>query len=138
MKILDSAVSGEFKNIANQTRKRIFLNPNILNRVDFDEDLKDEKRTVPVYYSYPFTEIDTIIIKIPVASDIEAAPEKLTIDNNFARYKIDYTFSDKTLTYIRHYEIKNRLIPVEDYPAYVDLMLSIEKNDRRKFVFVKY
>ena len=132
------SISGEFKNFINQTKKRIFLNPNILNRVDFSEDLKDEEREFPVYYSYPFIMSDTVVITIPHAIDIESAPQSVDIDNSFARYKITYEFSDKKLTYVRHFEIKNRLIPVESYQSYVDFMLIVEKYDRKKFVFLKF
>lgn len=132
------SISGVFKNFVNQTKKRIFLNPNILNRIDFNEDLKDEEREFPIYYSYPYTEIDTVIAKIPYAIDIESAPNAVDIDSSFARYKITYEYSNKKLTYVRHFEIKKRLIPVKSYQAYVDFMLDVEKYDRKKFVFLKF
>ncbi len=132
------SMSGKFKSFANQTTARIFFNPNIVNRIDFNEDLKEEEREFPLYFSYPYVEIDTIAIKIPFATEIESAPPAIDIDSSFARYKIDYKFVEKELLYVRHFEIKHRLIPANSYNDYVKFMLSVEKNDRKKFVFKKF
>jgi hypothetical protein len=131
-------LNGQYKNFVNQSKRRIFLNPNIFNRVDFDEELVEKTRVFPIFYKYPFIEIDTTVVAMPIARGIESAPNQIDIDNTFGRYKIAYSYAENTLTYIRHFEIKQRMIPADQYEAYVRFMLKVEEYDNKKFVIKKF
>jgi hypothetical protein len=130
-------VGGEFSSFITQTRRRLFVNPNVLNRVDNALLPDAESRNFPLFFDYSFTQIDSLEIYFPGVAFLEAAPEPLLIETEFGRYRTDYRFIDKKLFYTREFKIKWREIPEAYYAEYLDFIRKVIQNDKHKFVIKK-
>jgi transglutaminase-like putative cysteine protease len=119
--------------------KRIFINPNIYNKATHD-DLPDEEideRDFPVYYYYPYLDVDSVSIELPKQFKVESVPKNVFIENSFVKYISNYFVSENKISYSRHFEIKDNLIPVEKYEEYLEFLRRVIKTDKSKFVLTK-
>ena len=131
-------INGSLSNTIQSSGRRIFLNPNIMNRITNKNIPDEEERKYPVYFSYAYSELDTVEIALHGISGLEAAPEPVLLDNEIGYYRTQYDLSqDNHLIYIREFACKKRLIPVEQYGLFTDFMKKVAANDDRKFVFLK-
>jgi hypothetical protein len=131
-------VKGSLSNTILKSGKRVFLNPNIMNRITTKNIPDEEERKYPVYFRDAYSELDTIDITLHGISGLESAPEPLLLDNDIGYYRTRYDLSPANhLTYIREFACKKRIIPVEEYGLLTDFMKRVAGNDDRKFVFLK-
>ena len=128
-----SGTSGKF---GTRSAKRLFVNPNILNRAAPDEVPREKDRQYPVYHPYPFTHIDSLSISIPEGYALEAAPEPQEIVTPFGSFKTTCAFSNSTLTHTRTFRLEHKQIPLSQYKTYVAFMKDIVKTDQAPFVFL--
>ncbi len=129
-------INGEYKKFIPTAGKRIFINPAIYNRklLSALPKEKPEERKFPVYYLYPFVDLDSVNISLPEGFNLESIPKSISIENNFAKYNSKYLFENDTIKYSRYYEIKRNLIPVENYEEYLEFLKLVIKTDKAKFV----
>lgn len=128
---------GSSTNVANRSGKRLFINPNILNRNNRRSIDADEERQFPVSYEYAYEDVDSVEIRLPLGYRLEAAPKPQEIDAGFAYYKTDISVAGRTLKYVRVYRINQRDIPVEKFDEYVAFRKAVSRNDQDKIVFKK-
>lgn len=130
-------VDGEYKKFINNGGKRIFINPAIYNRKLLSSLPKEdvEKRKFPIFYRYPFVDIDSVNIIIPTGFDLESIPKSVAIETEFAKFSANYYFFNDTLSYSRYYEQKKNTIPVENYSEHLEFLESMVRADKAKFVF---
>ena len=133
---LEVRVSGTSRKFGARSAKRLFVNPNILNRVRPGSVPRAEKRQFSVYYSYPYTYIDTLSVDIPEGYVLETAPKPVEITTPFGFFKTTSHFSDGALHYTRVFRLDKKQIPRSDYETYVSFMKNIVKNDQIPYVFV--
>ncbi|MBL1215508.1 MAG: DUF3857 domain-containing protein [Ignavibacteriae bacterium] len=132
-------LNGVYNKFAPVRGKRIFINPNIYNKTTFD-DLPDEsveERDFPIYYYYPYLDIDSVSIELPKHFKIESLPKNKFIENSFGKYFSNYYVSENKISYSRIFEIKENLIPIEKYEEYLEFLKQIIKTDKAKFVLKK-
>lgn len=128
---------GEYKKSFAKSGSRIFLNPNLFRR-ETSDDIPDEdvdERKFPVYFNYPYEEIDTVNIVLPMGFQMEAAPPPLTLEKSFARYETGYKVENQQLFYTRKLEYKTKHFARELYGEFVEFVKAVAKNDDSKFVF---
>jgi hypothetical protein len=131
--------TGLYNKFTSTRGNRIFVNLNIYNKLT-PADLPSEKvdeRKFPIYYNYPFLNIDSVLIKIPNGFELEAMPKDQTIEYPFAKYSTQFYSNADTVSHTRHFEIKEKLIPVEKYKDYLEFIQSVIKSDKATFVFKK-
>jgi len=114
--------------------KRIFFNPALVHRETAGDIPPESERHFPVYYRYPYTFIDSVIIKLPGNYQLEAAPEVIEMNTDFGHYSSSYSLSDNVLKFERRMRINQTLIQPEVYETYLSFMRRAVKNDNSKFV----
>ncbi len=129
-------VSGTSKKFGSRSAKRLFVNPNIVNRAGPGSVPRAKKRQFSVYHSYPYMYIDSLSVDIPKGYDLETAPEPVEITTPFGFFKTTSHFSDGALHYTRIFRLDEKQIPRSDYETYVAFMKDIVKNDQAPYVFV--
>ncbi len=129
--------SGTVTNFAPASARRLFLNPNILNRASRGSVPEAEERKFPVYYRYAYMDVDSVEIELPFGFSIESAPPPQDIEAPFGRYQTEYTLEGSRLRYRRTLRIDRKLIPPGQYEAYRDFLRQASKNDNAQFVFKK-
>ena len=133
---LEVRVSGASEKFGSRSAKRLFVNPNIVNRASPGSVPRGKKRQFSVYHSYPYTYIDSLSIDIPKGYVLETAPETVEITTPFGFFKTTSRFSDGALRYTRIFRLDEKQILRSDYETYVAFMKNIVKNDQVPYVFV--
>ncbi len=133
---LEVRVSGTSKKFGSRSAKRLFVNPNIVNRARPGSVPRAKKRQFSVYHSYPYTYIDSLSVDIPEGYVLETVPDPVEITTPFGFFKTTSHFSDGALHYTRIFRLDEKQIPRSDYETYVAFMKNIVKNDQIPYVFV--
>ena len=120
---------------ANVTSKRLFISPNIFNKIAPIADDKNRKFNIEIKQS--FKEIDTIKIKIPEGYMFETIPEQQNIVTQTYKYKTTYEFSNDVLTYYRFFEQNAKTFLAKEFDLFYKTYNQIFNADRIKLVFVK-
>ncbi|TKG93463.1 DUF3857 domain-containing protein [Puteibacter caeruleilacunae] len=116
--------------------KRMFLPINRLYRSTYVPRKYDE-REYDVQIRYPYTDVDTVVYKIPEGFVPEAMPEPLKIDSKFGTYECSVVFKDNELVYTRKETLSKGRYAPETYDELVDFLKKIVTADKKKIVLVK-
>lgn len=123
-------------NYASATGRRLFIQPNILERNHARLQL-DKPRKYPIVYPYSFRHEDTIIISLDGSYKAEDIPSNVTLKSKFGSYSLNYTFNNNKIIVSRVYEREANTYPAGDYPKFVDFYDEINKADHKRIVLVK-
>ncbi|HEY4291083.1 MAG TPA: DUF3857 and transglutaminase domain-containing protein [Puia sp.] len=123
-------------NYAQISGKRIFINPNIMNRsrgrLHADENRKYD---IVAYAEYQNT--DTAIIKIPTGYKPEAVSPGTTVESKFGSYAATVRIEDDKIIYTRHFEKYSGRWPATTYGELVNFYEQLYKADNNRIVLVK-
>jgi transglutaminase-like putative cysteine protease len=126
----------KLRRFAAKSGKRLFLNPNILQRWRNVPD-EVEKRLHPVLLSYAFVDIDSITYTIPSNYILENAFEPLSLSTPFGTYQVSVNIENGMLHYHRRLEIRNKKLPPENYDDFRKFIAQVVRADRNQVVFVQ-
>ena len=116
---------------------RLFFSPVLIKDI-FNLPEKDKERKFPIFFSYPFCDIDTVLYNIPVGYTIEAKPEDININNDYMNFKSLVSFKDSTqIIYTRYFEIKSSEMPASAYDNFRTFLQAVIQSDNKKVVLVK-
>jgi hypothetical protein len=86
----DDPLVAEFKvsviGAVTSTSKRLLMATGVFQSND-SHPFKHPERKLPVYYSYPYREIDDITIELPAGYQLEGSPKPQTVKTDFAVYQ---------------------------------------------------
>jgi hypothetical protein len=123
-------------NYAQVSGRRIFINPDILNR--FEGRLKlEEDRKFSIRLRNDYLDIDTVEITIPSGYKPESVPQDVKIENKFGKYSSSIQIMPSKILYYRSWEQNSGIFPPADYSELVKYYDEIYKADRNKIVLVK-
>lgn len=123
-------------NYASVSGTRMFVMPNILDKINVK--LKtEEQRKYDIDYTFAFTDMDTVSIKIPSGYSIESMPKDVTINNKFGNYEIHFKVEGENVSCTRTYRRSEGRFPATDYTDLVKFYESMYKADRSRIVFIK-
>ena len=122
-------------NYGQVTGKRIFVNPNILNRTSIK--LISEERPYPVSLESTYLHSDSVVIELPEGYKPEAIPAKTEITGPFGTYKCNYRVEGNKIFYSRSMDRRNGIFKQEIYPDLVKFYEQVYKADRARVVLVK-
>ncbi len=128
----------ELPRYASPSGQRLFLKPNLMERrTNVPDEVKF--RTQPVHLGYAYQDVDSIVYRLPQGYSIEARPDDVNIEKDFARFsaQLDYDEVGNKLIYRREVVLKKRRLPAEKYVDYRDFVRDIVKADRGQVVLVK-
>jgi hypothetical protein len=123
-------------NYASVSGKRIFINPNILNRGGARLTL-DAERKVDYVFDEAWKDEDITEIELPAGYQIEAPLQDLNLKNAFGSYSMTVKLEGNKLIYKRMREQYLGRFPAGEGKALVKFMEDIYKADHSKMVLVK-
>lgn len=123
-------------NYATVTGKRLFIEPNILNRSEyrFEEDIT---RKVNLYFDYAYRDKDEIEIEIPEGYTLEAKAKDISLKTEFGNYSIATKIEGNKIIYTRLREQFSGSFPVDLQKKAEEFYNNIFKYDRERLVLVK-
>jgi len=94
-------------------------------------------RKYPIYFPYPFDEVDRATIRVPAGYNIESVPPKQSISPTpaFASYQSASQINGKELTIERDLEIRRITLPPTDYSGVKDFFGKVRADDDLQAVF---
>jgi len=127
----------ELKRYAAVSGKRIFFNPNLMERRSWvPKDVP--KRFSPVRFQYPYLDVDSIKYEIPKHYKVEAFPEEKNIHSSFGSFSSKTIVTqDNEILFVRNLEISSYSIPAESYNEYQKFFAEVVESDKQKIVLVK-
>ncbi|GAA4297932.1 DUF3857 domain-containing transglutaminase family protein [Aestuariibaculum suncheonense] len=125
--------------VPNYTKKAgdiMLLTVNALNRNSHIPD-KYKERNYPIKVKRGFVDEDEVKITLPEGYLVEALPEKVSIENKFGSYQIEFVVKDEGVIYKRKLIMNDGEFPKEDYNDFRDFYIDISKYDNAKIALVK-
>lgn len=121
--------------LATVSGKRLFLTPNLMNRMTFIPEKVDSRKTNVVLRN-AFTDYDTIHYSIPEEIYPEFLPEPFRIQSRFGEYEARFTLEQGNVVYTRRLVMRGGEFPPESYTELIDFYKKINKADHAKLVFL--
>jgi transglutaminase-like putative cysteine protease len=115
--------------------KRLFIVPNLMNRISRVPEKMTERKT-DVVRSSNYLDLDTIKFIIPENIYPEFLPEPIKINSRFGEYEATYKFDEGKVIYIRRMKVWKGRFPKETYNELVDFYKNVSKADNTKLVFL--
>lgn len=133
-------LQGSYANVIQGVGQLIFINPNLFNRKSPDALPEEEpgERQFPVYYKFPYEDIDSVVIELPSNYDIVAMPDSVNLSGSFGNFSAVYKLEDGKIIYNRKFEIKEREIPLSAYKNYREFIRSVIKADKFQLVLKRH
>lgn len=116
--------------------KRIFVNPNIMNR-SRRRLRPDETRKFDIITSDEFEDIDSTVIKIPAGYQPEAIAPTTNIDSKFGHYRASVKVENDRIVYSRQLEKYSGRWPAAAYADMVKFYEQLYRADNSRIVLVK-
>lgn len=92
-------------------------------------------RKYPVYFPYPFEEVDQTTFAIPAGYTAESVPTDKDILPIFAKYEVNSKMFGQELMVHRDFFINRMKLTPEEYPSVKDFFTKIRTNDGLQAVF---
>lgn len=133
---VDEQLALSVTSLAQVSGKRMFISPNIMN-VNGRKLNKDSVRVFDIDLGYDYKDIDTVIINVPAGYQLESLPKPVTIASKFGIYKMEVSYDNGVIKYLRSIEQNNGRFPATDYNELADYFSTIYKSDRARVVLKK-
>ncbi len=130
-------LSGIVPKFAKRSVDRLFFNPNVMTRKSGDSIPDEEERLFPIYYKYAYMDSDTLRLELPAGYELEAAPDTMTLQTDFATFSTAFKIEGQSMQYVRTICILSPLIPVEAFENFREFIKNVVKSDRSQFVLKK-
>jgi hypothetical protein len=115
---VEEPLTAEFKitvpDAAPQTGKRILLPTGVFQGND-SHPFQNADRKLPIYFSYPFQEIDDVAIEFPAGFEVEATPQPRDQKTESFSYQRTASFKDGKLRLERKFSIEEFIFPKPTY-----------------------
>jgi hypothetical protein len=125
----------DLKRFAAVNGKRIFVNPNLMNRNTFVPEIIEQRKT-PIVIRSGGIDMDTVVYHFNEQIYPEALPKPIKISNRFGDYQADFTANNGVLIYTRRLKVNKGEFPAESYNEMVDFFKNVSKADNTKVVFL--
>lgn len=125
----------ELNSLVSISSKRMFINPNLANRLE-DLPKKAEDRKTDFVCSVPFIDIDKVVYNLPEGYSAEFIPQPVSIESKFGNYQAKVEIQGQQLFYNRSLKIEEGRFAPEEYNEYVQFMQDVSKADGAKVVLV--
>jgi uncharacterized protein DUF3857/transglutaminase superfamily protein len=116
------------------TGKRILL-PGDVFESNSRDTFPQEKRAIPVYFSYPHMMQDAVRVKFPASLNVESLPtsEKIPFQN-FAAYSMSTSSTPTSVTVQRNYSLGEIIYLAKEYPELRSFYSKMETKDQESVV----
>jgi transglutaminase-like putative cysteine protease len=117
------------KDFAKVFNKEVFINLN-LNPLQIDNIKILPDRKLPLWFNYPFKEINNYTLNIPAGFEISYLPSDISFEKLGFYYKISYKKVANTILAEEILEVKNMHIELKDFSTYNQLKSEIMKSKK--------
>ena len=119
---------------ATRTEKRLLVRPALLSRRD-EGLLISPRRTNNVYFDFPWSESERVVIEAPDGFLAEALPGAIEIDIGAARYRASFTGDGRRVIYERRLIINAINFTAEQYDTVREFFNRVLQADRTAISF---
>jgi hypothetical protein len=127
----------EFKvsmpSVMTQTGKRLLLATGLFQRNNM-HPFRHAERKLPIYYSYPYRDLDDIYIELPAGYALEGNPPPKTIRTDFAVYQRAAAFEGNKLHLQRRFVIEGFVFMPTVYPQIRSFYDGVRAGDEETLV----
>ena len=123
----------ELPNFASIAGKRVLV-PSFLFEVKQLDAFKNSERKYPVYFTYPYAELDNLNIELPAGYKIESIPTNQAVSEPFADYKTMAQPIGTKLNLQRALVIGGIFFPIDRYPALKEFFNKVQAGDEQQAV----
>lgn len=123
-------------NYASVSGKRMFIVPNVLNRMSYNL-IRDDQRKCDFVFQNEFSDVDEVQIEIPEGYEAESIPEKVSIKTTFGLYSSHTSFVNNKIVYKRVFERYAVRVSASQQQSVLDFFSQVDIADRRKVVLKK-
>lgn len=120
---------------ASVSGKRLFVTPNLMNRISQMPEKMTERKT-DVLRKSNFIDLDTVIFTMPENLYPEFLPQPVKISSRFGEYEVNFSFDAGKVIYTRRLKMWKGRFPKDSYNEMADFYKSISKADNTKLVFL--
>lgn len=121
---------------ASVSGKRIFFQPNIINKIN-PISIPQKERKYELVLRYPFEDVDTVHFNIPEGFHLEFIPEETNINSLFGNYQSQIITEEQKVSYIRKYSLVKGIFSPDEYINYVKFINNVADADKSKLVLVR-
>lgn len=118
-------------NVAVSMGKNLFLNPNLFNQLS-ELRGKPEERKTDIFIRRSFSNVDTIVYKLPDKVVVSALPKPVSMENDFGMYTCSFSESEGKILYTRYFELKKGEFPKERIHELYDFVKEIAASDKKR------
>jgi hypothetical protein len=115
--------------------KRVFITPNLMNKISHVPEKSIDRRTEVVRRTN-YLDLDTIQFNVPESLYPEFLPEPIKIKSKFGEYEANFQFEAGKVIYTRRMKVWKGRFPKEAYNELVDFYKNVSKADNIKLVFL--
>jgi hypothetical protein len=123
-------------NYAQETGKRIFVNPNILTRSS-EKIPEDKNRQLPIEIRDEYQYMDSVQIAIPDGYEVESMARDLQLETKFGKYKHITVVKTGNIIFVRTQQQFSGRFPVKDYSEIEKFYNDMYEADHTSIVLVK-
>src|SRR4051812_310953 len=133
---IDERLDLNISHYASVTGKRIFVNPNVMSRINTKVKPVTERKYA-IEFGYEYRDVDTAFLKLPVGYKIEAMPADVNVSSAFGNYKSQVRVIGEEIIYYRIFEKKSGEFPATSFEELMAFYDKLYKADRGRVVLVK-
>jgi hypothetical protein len=134
---LSAAYSLNAAQLTTRTEKRMLLRPALMSHPD-ESLLPEPRRSNSVYFHYPWSESERVIIKAPEGYKAEQLPDPVDIDIGAAHYRSTFTLDGPHVVYERRLMVNAIIFSVDQYPTVKAFFDRVHQADRTAISFKQF
>ncbi|WP_421872568.1 DUF3858 domain-containing protein [Marinoscillum sp.] len=122
-------------NFASVSSNRMFLSPFRFTNLTW-MDVKNNERTRDLVIKYPFTQTDTVFIKLPAKLAPENLPKDTQTSTKFGTFDLKVNASEDGIELIRQFQLNQGSYSTAEYADFREFIRAVQKSDRQKIVML--
>jgi hypothetical protein len=92
------------------------------------------ERKYPVYFDYPYVEMDEVHIQLPEALEVDTLPSPAQVRLPYAAYISNLTRGGHEIVVTRQLAMGGNIFPVKQYPELRDFYLKARNSDQQQIL----
>jgi len=137
MDAIDEPLVGTFKvrvpQLGASAGKRLLLPAGIFE-LRKRQVLMHSERKQPIYFNYPYREVDKALIELPPGMQVDTLPEAKDVNNGFSIYRAKRTANGSQIILDRDFAVLGLGLPLEYYPQLKSFFETVKSGDDEQVV----
>lgn len=132
----DDALNADFRvrtPLMSSAGKRLLLPADVMVFY-LPERFPHTERKYPVYFDYPYVEMDEVRIQLPDALQVDTLPSPAQVRLPYAAYGSNFTQGGREIVVTRQLAMGGNIFPVNQYPELRDFYLKARNSDQQQIL----